>query len=90
VVIGAPFHPDAARGSGYGPGRAYLFNGSTGAAIAVVQSPNAELGGSFGIAVAGLADTNANGRGDVLVGAPNEDPITDPTAERGRAYIVRY
>jgi hypothetical protein len=89
VAIGAPFNPDAARGAGYGPGRVHVYNGSTGALVMVLNSPNAELGGGFGLGVAGLADTNGNGRGDVFVGAPQEDPATPAASEKGRAYIVR-
>ena len=90
VVIGAPVNPDAARGAGYGPGRVMVYNGSTGGLVTVVQSPNAELGGAFGLGVAAMPDTNANGRGEILIGGPQEDPNTSAASERGRAYIVRF
>ncbi|MFM9995326.1 MAG: integrin alpha [Phycisphaerales bacterium] len=91
VIIGAPINPDAFRGTGYGPGRVYVYSGATGAAVKVLNSPNAELGGAFGIAVTGLPDTNTNGRADIFIGAPHEDPgSANPFADRGRGYFLRF
>jgi len=78
-IIGAP-NEDSSRG------RAYIYNGSTGALVRTHNSPNAEQGGQFGIAVAGVPDTNADNRGDYVVGAPYEDPGAAPS-EAGRAYV---
>ncbi|MCA9444128.1 MAG: FG-GAP repeat protein, partial [Candidatus Omnitrophica bacterium] len=67
-------------------GAAYLFDGATGDLIHTVASINAEWLGLFGSAVAGIPDTNGDGRGDFIVGAYAEDP--GPTAfDVGRAYI---
>lgn len=43
-----------------------------------IRSPNEDTGGRFGEAVAGLHDVNGDGRGDVLVGAPTENPGASP------------
>jgi hypothetical protein len=67
-----------------GAGRAYLFSGATGALVGTLQSPNAENSGFFGLAVAGVPDVNGDGRGDLLVGAYQED---GPTTNSGRAYL---
>lgn len=62
----------------------------TGAALVAqpveLRSPNEELNGNFGIAVAGIGDINGDGFADVLVGAPFEDPGASP-ANAGRAYV---
>ncbi len=40
----------------------------------------------FGVSVAGVPDTDGDGRGDLLVGAYREDPGASPT-DAGRAYL---
>ena len=91
VIVGAPHNPESMRGSGFGPGTVQVFNGATGAPVTVLNSPNAEMGGAFGISVVGLPDTTGNGRGEVLVGAPYEDPgAANLLADKGRAYFRRF
>jgi hypothetical protein len=70
VVVGAPLeHPST---SPLNCGRAYIFNGTSGALWKKLL-PNAPVvNGQFGISVAGVPDTNLDGRGDVLVGAWQE------------------
>ncbi|MFM9995669.1 MAG: FG-GAP-like repeat-containing protein [Phycisphaerales bacterium] len=68
-------------------GRAYIFNGATGAIYRVLTSPHPESDGQFGASVAGIADVNGDGCGDVIVGAPDEDPGNAPE-DAGRAYII--
>lgn len=78
VIVGA-FDED--RPGAPGAGRAYVFDGFSGALLHILESPNPETGGSFGDSVAGVADFNGDGRGDVIVSAPEE------YSEAGRAYI---
>jgi hypothetical protein len=81
-IIGAP--QEAVNGLG-GAGRAYVFNGASGALVRTVTSPNPDQGGGFGHSVAGATDTGGDGRGDYAIGAPFEEPAGAPT-DSGRAY----
>ena len=84
VIIGSPnAHPFPAP---EGAGRAYIFSGSSGALLRELASPNAETRGYFGAVVAGIPDVDGDGRGDVVVGAYQENPNASPQ-EAGRAYI---
>jgi hypothetical protein len=84
LLVGAPFeNPGVAPADS---GRAYLFSGATGVRRLTLASPNAEPLGLFGLAVAGLADITGDGKGDLLIGAPNENPGGSP-ADCGRAYL---
>ncbi len=67
-------------------GRAYLFSGAAGAFLHTLASPNPESAGRFGFDVDGVPDATGDGRADLLVGAPREDPGTTP-ADAGRAYL---
>lgn len=84
IVVGAPFENPG--GAPTDSGRAYMFSGATGVRRLTMSSPNAESGGLFGLAVAGLADVSGDGKGDIAVGAPNENPDLSP-ADCGRVYI---
>lgn len=64
-----------------GSGRAYIFDGFTGVPLHTLVSPNEEAEGRFGFSVSGTQDLNGDGRGDVIVGADNEN------GDRGRAYV---
>ena len=68
-----------------GAGRAYLFSGATGDLLLELGSPAPKRAGSFGEDVAGLADVDGDGRGDLAVGAPQEDNLAQPNA--GSVYI---
>jgi len=86
LVIGAPFaHPD-----GSYVGAAYLVYGppddgdmSLSDAARVYTGINP--GDRAGFSVAGVGDINGDGRGDILVGAPNNDAGAE---ESGAAYLV--
>ncbi len=54
--------------------------------LRTLTSLNEEAEGRFGLAVAGVSDATGDGRGDVLIGAPFEDPGVSPT-DAGRAYL---
>jgi hypothetical protein len=84
IIVGAPFENPG--GAPADSGRAYLFSGATGVRRLTLVPPNAEALGLFGLAVAGLADVNGDARGDIAVGAPNENPGGSP-ADCGRVYI---
>lgn len=59
VVVGAILEAS-------GAGRAYIFSGASGAVLRTLVEP-APASGGFGSAVAGLADVNGDGSGDVVV-----------------------
>ena len=65
-------------------GRAYLFSGATGAFLRTLDSPGPEVSGEFGYSAAGVPDLNGDGRGEVLIGAPDED---GGATDAGRVYV---
>ncbi|MEM1054872.1 MAG: FG-GAP-like repeat-containing protein [Bacteroidota bacterium] len=67
-------------------GRAHVYSGRTGNLLRALTSPNGSADAEFGYAVAGLTDTNGDGRPDYVVTAPVETPVGSP-AGAGRAYI---
>lgn len=66
-----------------GAGRAYLFNGSTGAFVQAFDSANPESGGSFGTSVAVAWAVEHAGVSTVVVGATGEDA---GASNSGRVY----
>ncbi len=77
-IVGAP---DEA-----GPGgRVYVYSGATGTLIRTHTSPNAQVGGDFGYSIAGISDLSGDGRGDYVIGAPQED--NGGTSNAGRVYV---
>ncbi|HEX8384823.1 MAG TPA: T9SS type A sorting domain-containing protein [Rubricoccaceae bacterium] len=80
ILVGAS-HED---GGGTDAGRAYLFSGATGLTLRTLQSTSPESEGLFGFSVAGVSDADGDGRGDLLVGAPQEDGGVE---DSGRAYF---
>lgn len=86
LVVGASDEGNTGPNNYDGPGKVYVFSGATGAWLRTITSPNAEAFGSFGGTVAGVADLNGDGRGDIVVGAWAEDPGAAPT-DCGRVYI---
>ncbi|MCC6659384.1 MAG: FG-GAP repeat protein [Phycisphaerales bacterium] len=83
VVVGAPGESPAWV---EGCGQAYLFSGAGGSLIRRFYSPGREPRGSFGECVAGVPDLDGDGRGDLAIGAPAEDPGTTPE-DCGRVYV---
>lgn len=84
IVVGAP--SESLGVSPAGAGRAYIFSGANGALLRTLKSPVDEEFGGFGGSVAGVADVNGDGRGDVIIGAGSEDPGRSPM-DCGRAYL---
>jgi hypothetical protein len=84
VVIGAP--GDSPGTSPLGTGRAYVYSGRTGSLLRKLIPPVAEADGKFGFAVGALADANSDGKGDILVSAPNLDPGAAPD-NSGQVYV---
>ena len=101
LAVGAPDEdaPDAAGERQRDVGRAYLYSGATGARLQSLvsanpweESFNGRIRGSdFGWTVSGLADTDGDGRGEVLVGAPGEwsGDFDGPLVYDGRYYAFR-
>lgn len=68
-------------------GRAYVFDGGTGALLYTLQSPSPEATGLFGFGVAGVPDTNGDGVGDILVGSTNDGALLPNETDAGRGYL---
>lgn len=86
-LISAPWETvGRAAGARTGAGRAYLYNGINGVLLKVFWSPSFEVDGHFGFSVASVPDANGDGKADILIGAPNEDPGASP-ADCGRVYL---
>lgn len=64
-------------------GNVHIFSGATGAPIRTIFAPSGLSGGSFGRAVAGMADVNGDGQGDALAGAD-----FDGGAATGHTYSI--
>ena len=82
VVVGAPDAP----GAGSSDGAIYVFYGPTSAATEdKLHSPSTGTD-DFGYAVANAGDVDADGYDDVLIGAPNADPLG---TNSGAVYLAR-
>ncbi len=64
-------------------GRAWLFSGYNGALLRAYESPL--HGQSYGTSVSGSPDINGDGRGDVIIGAPNE--TVGSVSGAGRVFV---
>ncbi|MBL9150549.1 MAG: FG-GAP repeat protein [Phycisphaerae bacterium] len=67
-------------------GRVHVYIGASGVVLNTRISPTPEAGGEYGTSVAAVPDFNNDGRGDLVVGAPYEDPGALPV-DAGRAYV---
>ncbi len=84
LLVGA--YREGPSGSPFAAGRAYLFSGASSMLLLELASANEESSGQFGWSVAGVPDTDGDGRSDLLVGAYQEDPGASPN-QAGRAYL---
>jgi hypothetical protein len=66
-----------------------VYSGATGVKLTTFASPNRVAQGRFGVSVAGVPDTNADGKGDVVIGASAET-AAGGAAKAGRAYLIKY
>ncbi len=76
-ISGARFHDF----SGANAGRAYVYSGSTGEIILVIDGEIAD--DRFGISVAGAGDVNQDGLDDIIIGATKSGLLV----RAGRAYL---
>jgi len=67
-------------------GRVYLFSGADGTLIRSISSPDPVKGGRFGFSIASAGDLDADGRGDLVVGAPRAR--TPGKGRTGAAYLI--
>jgi hypothetical protein len=65
-------------------GKVYVFSGATRQFVYELSSPNAEEGGTFGVAIANVGDINDDGRDDLAVSAYAEDA---GASNAGRVYV---
>jgi hypothetical protein len=77
VIVGAPYDEIAA-------GRAWVYSGTDGAEVLALVSPT-DGAGRFGTSVAGIGDIDADGFGDIVVGAPSSE--ADGADRAGSAWV---
>jgi hypothetical protein len=68
----------------YAQGRAYVFSGSTGDLLHVLDTPNPQISAYFGASIA-MGDTDGDTRADIAVGAWGETIGTN--SQQGRVYV---
>jgi len=81
IAVGAPYEQVGGNAS---QGRAYIFSGADGSLIFTLNTPNPQAGAFFGFSIA-VRDTNGDGKGDIIVGAPLED--VGGNVDQGRVYV---
>lgn len=83
VVISA--HGESPDGSPQYSGRAYLFDGVTGALLRTFRSPHEVQSGAFGYPIAAIPDINGDGKWEIAIGATGE--WVDSYDAAGRVYV---
>jgi len=84
IAIGTDPQPQTLGGT-TPPGRAWVFNGDTGALRFELVSPNSQNGDRFGSRIGRAGDVNGDGVPDIIVGASSE--TVGANVKQGRAYI---
>ncbi len=84
LLVGARGEGFIGVGGAYYTGRAYLFSGATGVLVHTLERPYPGSG-QFSAAITGVPDADGDGRGDLLVGAP--DLFFGNYREAGRAFL---
>lgn len=84
VLVGA-YAEDV--GYATGAGRAYLFDGSTGAVLATFEDPDQYWGSRFGFTVSSVPDLTADGKDDILIGADYEYDNGHSQQLAGRVHV---
>jgi FG-GAP repeat protein len=71
-------------------GQVFAFSGANGALLWKSAEATGETIASFGYTLAAIGDVNADGRRDLLVGAPFHDADPDPAVDllAGRGYVL--
>jgi hypothetical protein len=67
-------------------GRAYLFRGSDGALLRVLDRPTPQTSAHFGEAVADAGDLDGDGISDLLIGSPGEYMFNNPSPQ-GTVFV---
>lgn len=83
ILVGAPLEEV---GGNSHQGRAYVFDGGTGALLLTLDTPNPGSGARFGSAVA-AGDVNGDGRPDIIVGAAGQCVSGPPPACAGQVFV---
>lgn len=68
-------------------GMVYVFDSADGALLDQLSAADPQVRGRFGFAVALPGDLDADGEGDLIIGAPHEDGIGD-VPDAGRVHVV--
>ncbi len=81
LLVGAPGQRVGGRAN---QGQAYVLSSADGRLLLTLDNPIPQADAAFGAAVAGAGDVNGDGAPDLLVGAPEQDPVF---LNEGQAFV---